>query len=57
MVGIYSVCSIICEWSDGDHFLRGYFNPITLILAENCVEKALSRWAGFDCAHLNFRSR
>jgi uncharacterized protein YodC (DUF2158 family) len=35
VVGVDRVGSVICEWPAGDHHLRGYFNPMTLIIAEN----------------------
>ena len=37
VVGLDSAGSIICEWLDGDHLLRGYFTPAVLIAADNTV--------------------
>jgi uncharacterized protein YodC (DUF2158 family) len=37
VVGYDSVGSAICEWSRGDHLLRGYFTPTTLALADRAT--------------------
>lgn len=34
IVGCDDVGSVICEWSRGEQLVRGYFNPISLVLAE-----------------------
>jgi hypothetical protein len=34
VVGHDSVGSVICEWSQGEHLVRGYVTPTVLVLAD-----------------------
>ena len=43
VVGYDSVGSVICEWTFGEHLVRGYFTPTILALADNAeAAKAVS---------------
>ena len=35
VVGRDSVGSVICEWSQGEHLVRGYVTPTVLVLADD----------------------
>jgi len=35
VIGHDSVGSVICEWSQGEHLVRGYVTPTVLVLADD----------------------